>query len=343
MRYGFEATLDEIVANPEPYVTGVFECLVSEFLTMPRGDGFLNYDEFERAYEELKQATGGFADLGVDAVLSAATRRPVVLIVLRTILGFTPPEWAAVTRQRTSCDVSQGHVRSLDRAIRMAPTRKLSENPAQRHRVQCLVDVGCQLLREGAPDVLGTELHRLDKADTREGLASLRTASQIGVPYAMLLYERLLGRPFAGHRDSVSELVGDSVEIAVEQRLTAAGVSYRKTKRAERIAGFDQAPDFVVPSEFSPQVVIEAKLSADDGTARDKVTRIQHLAAISRQRTVGGGSPFQVVACIAGAGFAVRREDMRKLLVATGGKVFTLTTLDRMIACTRLAEYVPRQ
>jgi hypothetical protein len=40
-----------------------------------------------------------------------------------------------------------------------------------------------------------------------------------GVPYAMLLYERFLGRPFAGHRDSVSEIVGDSLESAIEDVL----------------------------------------------------------------------------------------------------------------------------
>jgi hypothetical protein len=48
----------------------------------------------------------------------------------------------------------------------------------------------------------------------------------------MLLYERFLGRPFAGHRDSVSELVGDVMESAIEDVLSAAGISYRKTKRA---------------------------------------------------------------------------------------------------------------
>ena len=90
----------------------------------------------------------------------------------------------------------------------------------------------------------------------------------------MLLYERFLGRPFSSHRDSISELVGDSLESAIEEVLSTAGVSYRKTKRAGRIEGFDQAPDFTVPSEFNPQVVIEAKLTEDDGTARDKVTRI---------------------------------------------------------------------
>jgi len=29
-----------------------------------------------------------------------------------------------------------------------------------------------------------------------------------------------------------------------------------KTKRAERVPGFDQAPDFIIPSEYNPQVVI---------------------------------------------------------------------------------------
>jgi len=58
----------------------------------------------------------------------------------------------------------------------------------------------------------------------------------------------------------VSELVGDSLESAIEDVLTRAGISYRKTKRAERIAGFDQSPDFIIPSEFNPQVVIEMNL-----------------------------------------------------------------------------------
>jgi hypothetical protein len=133
----------------------------------------------------------------------------------------------------------------------------------------------------------------------------------------------------AGHRDSVSELVGDVLETAIEGVLTRAGISHRKTKRAERITGFDQAPDFIIPNEFNPQIVIEAKITEDDGTARDKVTRVQHLGELSTQ----------VVACIAGRGFKVRREDMKKLILATRGKVFTLQTVARLIDCTRLGEY----
>ncbi len=155
----------------------------------------------------------------------------------------------------------------------------------------------------------------------------------------MLLYERFLGRPFAGHRDSVSELVGDLLESAIENVLSQAGISFRKTKRAERIPGFDQSPDFIIPSEFNPQVIIEAKLTEDDGTARDKVTRIQHLGQLSMAGQPADQPKYDVVACIGGRGFGVRKGDMEKMLLATRGNIFTLKTLDRMIEFTRLKEF----
>jgi hypothetical protein len=140
----------------------------------------------------------------------------------------------------------------------------------------------------------------------------------------------------------VSELVGDSLESVIEDVLTEAGISYRKTKRAERVPGFDQAPDFIIPSEFNPQVIIEAKITEDDGTARDKVTRIQHLGELSLARQSSGLPRFEVIACIGGRGFGVRRADMKKLLYATRGKVFTLRTLDRLVECSRLREFRTR-
>ena len=158
-------------------------------------------------------------------------------------------------------------------------------------RLRALVSVGCELLVEGAPEVPADVLHRLDKADTKQGLLSVQPMADLGVPYAMVLYERFLGRPFAGHRDSVSELVGDVVETAIEGVLSRARIGYRKAKRAERVAGFDQAPDFIIPDEFNPQIVIEAKVTEDDGTARDKITRVQHLGALSLKGIEPGAAP----------------------------------------------------
>jgi hypothetical protein len=52
---------------------------------------------------------------------------------------------------------------------------------------------------------------------------------------------------------------------------------------------------------------------------------------------------FEVIACIAGRGFKVRREDMKKLILSTRGRVFTLQTTSHLVECTRLAEYRTRE
>jgi hypothetical protein len=344
MPFPFEVSFAELQSDIDSHVDSVFGCLLSGFLKLPKGQGFVEYPVFEQAYEALKQATGNFRDLSPQRVEPLVYQLPMSLIVLRTILGFTPPELAYVASSRKQIAIDQGAARSLDRKIRLQPLTPLRQsNGLTSSRIRALVETACELLTEGAPHSEPNVLHRLDKADTKEGLASIQALADIGVPYAMMLYERFLGRPFAGHRDSVSELVGDVLEAGIEAALAAGKVSFRKTKRAERVTGFDQAPDFIVPDEFNPQVVIEAKITEDDGTARDKVTRIQHLGLMS----MAGRSPdeeprFQVIACIAGRGFRVRREDMRKLLLATRGKVFTLQNLDRLIECTRLRDYVAK-
>lgn len=186
-------------------------------------------------------------------------------------------------------------------------------------------------------------IHRLNKADTAVGLETIKSLASLGAPYAMVLYERFLGRPFAGHRDSVSGLVGDTLESAIEDVLTKAGITYRKTKRAEKLPGFEQAPDFVVPDEFATKVVIEAKIAEDDGTARDKVTRIWRLGAMSTADMPPGQQKYEVIACIGGRGFKVRAEDMKTMLIATRGKVFTLKTLDRLIDNSKLAQFRTKQ
>jgi len=340
--YPFEASVSQLRKHTDVYVDSVFSCLESEFLVLPRGPGFVEYATFETGYEALKRATQGFKRLDADKALAVVQATPIAFIVLRSMLGFTPPEWAYVTTQRTGVTVNQGAVRTLDRKARAEPEGSLPNSGLTGERLKALIQAACELLGEGAPEVDSDKIHRLDKADTRGGADGLRRMSELGMPYAMVLYERFLGRPFAGHRDSVSELIGDSLESAIEDVLHKAGVSFRKTKRAERIDGFDQAPDFIIPSEFNPQVIIEAKLTEDDGTARDKVARIQRLDTLRREGQRGRKPKYELVACIGGRGFGVRREDMRRMLYATDGKVFTLKTLGKLVACTRISEFAAK-
>ena len=339
MKYPFEAAFSEVEADPEPFVSAVFSTLASEFLTLPKGEGFVDYQAFEAGYEALKKATSGFSALPRPAVLKVVLEMPISFVVLRSMLGFTPPEWAYIAAQRFGSGLNQGFARTLDRKVRVSPLSPLRPSPDMMKRIEAMVETACDLLEQGCPQVQADQIHRLQKADTTGGLTALRNMAAIGAPYAMVLYERFLGRPFAGHRDSVSELVGDGLEDAIEEKLAGSGISFRKTRRAERFADFDQAPDFMIPSEFNPKVVIEAKLTEDDGTARDKVTRIQHLHSLSIVGQPQGQRKFEVVACIAGRGFGVRREDMKKLLIATRGKVFTPKTLDRLVDCTELKSF----
>ena len=340
MPFPFEVGFEDVEVDLDAYVDAIFGALESEFLVMPKGAGFVEFPVFDDAYEALKRATDGFRDMTPGAVGPAVLGKSVCLVVLRCMLGFTPPEWAYHASRYTGVSVSQGAARTLDRAVRMDPDAPVSRAAkVTRRRIAALVESACGLLAAGAlREGRDGLIHRLDKADTKDGIASVVAAGELGAPYSVLLYERLLGRPFASHRDSVSELVGDLLENAIEEVLSRNRISYTKTKRAERLAGFDQAPDFVVPNEHNVQVVIEAKLSEDDGTARDKVTRIQHLGELALRG--GGDVPrFEVVACIAGRGFGVRREDMKKLLLATRGKVFTLQNMGRLVECTKLSEY----
>lgn len=324
----------------EPLVDEVFGELTSSFLEMPKGEGFIDYPTFEKGYQTLKRHTDAFAELTPDTVLAAVRETPIAFIVFRCILGFSPPEWAYVTTEMTGVEVDQGAARSIDRRMRMKPLAPMNEsgNGVTAQRIRAMIEAGVRTVQQGPGIVPPGIVHRLDKADTAEGTKSVQSIADLGAPYPVLLYERFLGRPYATHRDSVSELVGEVVEVAVKNVLTEAKVSFRETKRAERIPGFDQAPDFIIPDEFTPVALIEAKLTEDDGTARDKVARVQRLRTLRDEQ----GKDYDVIACIAGRGFKVRREDMRRLLQATDGKVFTLTTMHLLIEHTRIREYKVR-
>jgi hypothetical protein len=342
----FELDPINLKSHLDEMVDTTFGDLQSQFLIVPKGRGFIEYSDFQAAYEVLKQHTAAFASFNENTVWAALEEDALVFVVLRTILGLSPPEWADLAKSETGVDIPQGAARGFDTKARkersyLKRIRKAQDTKTAR-RLISLVSIAVVQIARGAPPTSPDTLHRLLKVDTTEGLTSLQHAASAHVPYAVLLYERYLGRPFASHRDSISELVGDVMESAIEAWLTRAKITFRKTKRAERVPGFDQAPDFFVPTEFAPAVVIEAKITGDDGTARDKVARILRLSEMRDRRARDGKATFELVACIDGRGFGVRRQDMRDMLMATNGKVFTLSTLDQLIQHSRLSEFRPR-
>jgi len=124
-QFPFEVPFEDIEAAPDKYISSVFSCLESEFLIMPKGAGFVDYPLFEHGYEALKKATSGFNKFDVDAEFEAIQKTPIALIVIRTMLGFTPPEWAYIATQKGAVEITQGFIRTLDRKIRYNRRGKL--------------------------------------------------------------------------------------------------------------------------------------------------------------------------------------------------------------------------
>lgn len=340
----YQSEVAEIADNLSDLVQSTFDDLTSQFMLLPKGTTFLEYPDFRDGYEALRRHTDGFKVVDVDRCWNAACENAVAGIVLRTIVGVTPPEWQDLAKEETDVEFTNGWSRNLDSKMRTDPSYFSTRGGSSKLTVQratALFRAACAALAKGPADAQEGMIHRLDKIDTKEGLDSVRYATEQHIPYAVLLYERYLGRPLASHRDGVSELVGDVMENAIEDQLHAARIPFRKTKRAERVPGFDQAPDFFTPDELDPAVIIEAKITGDDGTARDKVARIHRLATMRDDREREGKPAFEVVACIDGRGFGIRREDMGQLITATRGKVFTANTLKDLIKYTRLSEFLP--
>ena len=255
-RLPFEVSYVELTDHIDHYVERVFEALMSDyladFMVVPRGSGFVFPQAFYGGYTAIADATNGFRSLDSEAVLKAVLGVPMAFVVLRTMLGLSPPEWASVATVSSGETLTQGFARSLERSIRMDPAREIGHTPLQETRIRALVSVACDMLLKGASRCKETEVHRLDKVDTVGGLHTIRRAASEGIRYESLLYERFLGRPFASHRDSVSELVGGTLEDRIDEHLSEAEVPFHRSKRGESLQGWEQNPDFFCPDPYAP-------------------------------------------------------------------------------------------
>jgi len=332
----FEATEEQLQGAIDRYIDTFIHGLHSFFELMPKGHAFVDFERFRMGYRTLRETTEDFRRFTEETVLTAIRTDPLAFVVLRSILGMTPPELASLAQARLGTDIDQGVARRLDKRARGGMDLLARAQPKTQRHIHDVVRLAVELLHGGAPNVPDTAMHRLDKIDTARGIEGIVQAAEHGVPYEVLLYERFLGRPFASHRDSVSEHVGELLQGAVRSVLDTSRVPYHESGIAERFEDMDQAPDFLLPTAPAPAAVIEAKLAEDDGTARDKVTRIQHLGELRDQRERRGEPSFEVIACVDGRGFGIRREDVKKLLLATRGKLFNASTVAQIVTHTSL-------
>lgn len=335
-----DSRLEAIDGRYRRRAKGVLDTLQAHFVEMPRGSSFCERDDFQRGYDALLRRTRDGAQLTGDAVLAAIADEPRAWLVLRCIVGVSPGELAYLAVQEAAArgervPIDQAAAREIDARAKRGVQLLFDGVPrgAKQQRydelLRAVVPLLVDVVSRPAPSVSSDSVHRLEKVDTAGGSATIAaTLSHGHVAYSELLYERLLGRPYASHRDSVSRIVGRLIEDAVEELLARHRIDGRATRYRETVPTFPQAPDFLIPPD-DVEVIVEAKLTEDDGTARDKVARVQTLRQYEDERPPARRRG--IVAVIDGRGFAYRPADLNRLLTACDGHVYTLGELERLV------------
>lgn len=163
----FEVSPEELERDLDAFVTSVHADLQSSFLVLPKGGAFLEYPRFQEAYEHLKQATRNFGEVSPVTVWNALLADSLTLVVVRTILGLTPPEWAELTRTELGVLVEQAVARSLDQRVQLdrdyVSRLAASGTSVNLERLRAMVELACRLISTGAPPVPCTASTRLTR------------------------------------------------------------------------------------------------------------------------------------------------------------------------------------
>ncbi len=124
-------------------------------------------------------------------------------------------------------------------------------------------------------------------------------------------------------------MVGKLIEGAIKDLCEEHDIPVHIPKSRDKIPGFEQAPDALIPTREAAEVIIEAKLTEDDGTARDKVARLQTLRQYEDARPPADRRT--IVAVIDGRGFGHRLADLNRMMQACDGHVYTLAQLPDLV------------
>ncbi|HEV8573325.1 MAG TPA: hypothetical protein VGR43_01320 [Dehalococcoidia bacterium] len=115
--YPFQVPPDQLEECLDELVLSTVASLSSFYLALPRGPHFLEYEEFRRAYDELRLATADFTTLDRHSVRVAAEQNALVLVVLRCIVGVSPPDLADMASEISGLRIDQGFARAQDQTM----------------------------------------------------------------------------------------------------------------------------------------------------------------------------------------------------------------------------------
>lgn len=274
----------------------------------------------------VAKLTKGFTRVDPRALADILAAFPRAILVFRLIASLSLDEISTLLHTSHGIALSKDVMRDFELGREVGKSQ--AAKWAQASRALALLfsqSIGGNLLQ--LPDTVDKQYfkERKDKPDTRRGWRSVAETASHGVDYWLLLYQRYVGGFFRQAMDASSSIKGDILEEAIVGLLQSNRIPFHRTRPRERIEGWKQAPDFLLPSRKGPAVVIEAKLAEDGGTARDKAARIERLCREALAKRV-----FPI-AVIDGKGFYRINDVTAPILRNTRGETYTLKTLARLI------------
>jgi hypothetical protein len=280
-------------------------------------------------YLLAEDATRGFVDVSAESLTEVILKHPTTVIIWRLIVGYTRQEFSSaieiVATELELPPVSPSRIASLESG---------SGRPGKRDEARVIAEVtsravGGQLW----PDPEDGRRNKQERPDLDEGWDTVRRYATHGVPLPVLLHQRLYGGAFRQLLDSTSAKRGDRLENELVEQLTQRGIPHIRTGshnqmeiRARFNITIQPTPDFVFfDSSESLRAILEAKLTNDGGTARDKASRFAIMRNESRRL---GGIP--VFALIDGLGWTRASDALGPVIRDCDGRVFTSATLSEM-------------
>lgn len=311
--------------------------LSSYFYIIPWDSANLSDEgEFKKLYIQVSRETNDFSDVSEEKIKKMLEKEPKTIVIFRVIAGYTLNEISFILHLKYSVNFPRDQMQTLERNGLEAPSGALKMWKKNLTPIAALFyqSVDPTFLKTPA-DIDSTKFRLLtDKFDTREGWQGVARTAREGVPYHELLYQRYIGGPFRQARDTSSSLKAEILEGPIENLLQANGIPYYKTGLREKIEGWDQAPDFLIPGKEAPKVIIEAKVAEDGGTARDKAARIKVLAGIARPREI------DLISVIDGKGFTRINDVLLPIIAYSGGLVFSYSNKEEILEIPSIKRFI---
>lgn len=288
-------------------------------------------DSLIPAYRTAYQLTEAFTRASVTEVTNAVLDHPRTTLVWRLLVGYTWQEFAAATEAVASDINSDSTALSADRIRNLERGRSRAPTPAEALTI-ALVTVRAidGTLWPPVPDGRRTKQQRPDLVG---GWNTIHRFATEGVPLEVLLHQRMYGGAFRQLLDATSSMRGDSLEDAFATELDFYQIPYLRTgahNQAEIRSRFNitiqPAPDFVFHDRSGVlRAMLEAKLTNDGGTARDKAGRFASLRWECQRL---GGVPL--FALVDGLGWARAADALGPVIRDCDGRVFTRATMTDM-------------